>query len=152
MNGEKYSLKMIDKSQVGKLYGFFNYSLSPISPEYFIPHKTDIISLKKLLKKKCCICLGIFYGPELIGYAIIRLFFPNKGLYGIFIADKWQGKGIGTAVLKYQLHLINKLGFYPYSIVSKRNIKSIRMLQKLKVQFLQDLGDSFLVRDIPRKK
>ena len=145
--GSGFTIKALSVSDLDTLNDFFMSSIDADSPEFIMPHKTDLKTMRSLFKKVSHIPLGIFYKDALIGYALIRLLFPKTGSYAIFISGEWQGKGIGTAALEKELDLIRELGFKPNSAVNKRNLKSLRMLQKLKIRFSNDLGEYFEVRD-----
>ncbi len=146
--GENFHLKILNEKDIHKLQKFFKYEFSINSNIFFIPHQTDKFSLRSIISRNCCIVLGIFHDDHLIGYGLITLIFPRLGFYAIFIADKWQGKGIGTAALKEQLRLIHDIKFKPCSTVNRRNIKSIKMLRKLGIEFKRDIGATLIVSDI----
>ncbi|MEW6008483.1 MAG: GNAT family N-acetyltransferase [Candidatus Omnitrophota bacterium] len=144
---KKYYISILRFNRLGEIYQFFNLSFNNNSANFFLPHKTDLKSLKKIFRRISYVPLGIFYEDTIIGYALIRLFFPCVASYFISIANQWQGKGIGTAALERQLALINILNFQPYSMVNKNNLKSIKMLKKLNIEFGKDLGAFFEVKD-----
>lgn len=147
-HSERYYLKILNEKDLNKLQKFFKYEFSTNSNIFFIPHDIDKLSLRSIITKSSYIVLGIFHDDQLIGYGLITLIFPRQGFFAIFIANKWQGKGIGTATLREQLRLIHNLKFKPYSTVNKRNIKSIKMLKKIGIEFKKDIGASIIVSDI----
>jgi len=151
LHEKEFIIRTLNIYNLNKVHNFLNYSIKTNSPDFIMPHKTDLRTLKIIFKRASHIPLGIFYKDALIGYALIRLLFPKKGSYAIFISDEWQGKGIGTAALEKQLVLINELKFRPYSAVNKRNLKSLKMLKKLKIEFGNDFGDYFVTKDVIRK-
>lgn len=142
-----FTTRRLRGNDLVRLSDFFKNSIDMSSPDFVMPHKTDAKALEKILNMVSHIPLGIYSGPQMIGYALIRLLFPNKGSYAIFIADKWQGRGIGTAALNEELKIIRALGFVPTSAVNKRNAKSLRMLEKLGMNLAEGLGDYYEVRD-----
>ncbi|MBP7055335.1 MAG: GNAT family N-acetyltransferase [Candidatus Omnitrophica bacterium] len=141
-------MRRLDASDIPRLEYFFKHSINTKSAAFIMPHRTDRVSLQYLFGKTSHIPMGIFCGDALVGYALIRLLFPDRASYSIFVADNWQGKGIGTAALEMQLGLIKDLKFKPYSAVCKNNARSIGMLKKLNIEFTQDLGDCFEVKDM----
>ncbi|MFH1593979.1 MAG: GNAT family N-acetyltransferase [Candidatus Omnitrophota bacterium] len=143
-------MKTLTREAIKDVYTFFERSVKVDLSIFSMPHKTDMKSVADIFQRTSHIPLGIFCNGDLIGYALIRLFFPKKGSYAIFVAQDWQGKGIGTAALEKELALIRNLGFTPFSAVCKKNIKSLRMLDKLGIEFIDDIGDYFEVKD--RKK
>ncbi len=145
--GEEFVIRVLGASGQAKVCDFFKYSIKAGGPDYVMPHKTDAGSIEKIFKMVSHIPLGIFHNDDLVGYALIRLLFPKRASYAIFVSDKWQGKGIGTAALGKQLDLIRKLKFEPHSAVSKKNARSIKMLKKLGIEYTDDLGDYFEVKD-----
>jgi len=150
VGGKEFVIKALGASGPTKVCDFFKYSIKTENSDYVMPHKTDIRSIEKIFKLASHIPLGIFHDDDLIGYALIRLLFPRKASYAIFISEKWQGKGIGTASLEKQLDLIRQLQFEPHSAVSKKNTKSLKMLKKLGIEYTGDLGDYFEVKDRSR--
>lgn len=147
VNENDFILKTLNTGNLNDVYNFLKYSIDTRSSDFFLPHQTDPKTLMTVLKRASHVPLGIFYRNTLIGYALIRLLFPKTASYAIFISNEWQGRGIGTAALDKQLSLINELNFKPYSAVNKGNIKSLRMLKKLKIEFSNDLGSYFVVKD-----
>ena len=145
--GNEFVIKALDISDAPKVCDFFKYSIKTDGTDYVMPHKTDAASIAALFKRASHIPLGIFHGNDLIGYALIRLLFPNSASYAIFIAETWRGRGVGTFALGKQLDLIKRLGFQPHSAVSKKNERSLKMLKKLGIEYTGDLGDYYEVRD-----
>ena len=152
--GEKsFYIKKLTIDDLTSLINFFKNSIDTQSKAFIMPHRTSDSSLKKILKRVSHIPLGIYSEDnKMIGYSLIRLLFPNKGSYAIFIADKLQGKGIGTAALGEQLKIIRSLGYVPVSAVSKQNPKSIRMLEKLGMEFGEDMGSYLEVKDTSNER
>lgn len=145
--GNEVVIKILAVSDASKICDFFKYSIGPDGADYVMPHKTDAGSIAALFRRISHIPLGIFHDNDLIGYALIRLLFPNSASYAIFIAEKWRGRGIGTTALGKQLDLIRRLGFRPHSAVFKKNERSIKMLKKLGIEYTGDLGDYYEVKD-----
>ena len=133
---------------VDDIYKFFQSSVDTNAREFSLPHKTDLKSLRWVFSRNSYIPLGIFHEGNLIGYSLVRLLFPKLASYAIFVARDWQGRGIGTAALGKQLDFINQIGFNPSSAVNKANVKSLRMLQKLNIEFAKDCGNHFFVKNM----
>lgn len=140
-------MKVMDDSYLGALHNFFISSVDVQSPDFIMPHGVDLSTLKNIFSRRSHIPLGIFHDGHFIGYALIRLLFPKTASYSIFIAKEWQGRGIGTAALARELEFIHILGFTPYSAVSKTNKRSLRMLNKLDMEFSDELDGYFMVKD-----
>lgn len=150
-NNMAFAIKVLGRDGAEQVRNFFEHSINTDSPDFFLPHKTDRKALDDIMKRSSHIPMGIYHGKELVGYGLIRLLFPNKGSYAIFIADKWQGMGVGTAGLGEMLEFIRLLGFVPYSAVGKHNSRSIGMLKKLDMELAEDLGEYFEVKDKIRR-
>lgn len=148
--GAQYSLRRLSSGDLPALVDFFARGMNADDPSFFMPHAVDEKALVKVLCRRSHIPLGIYSGSQLVGYALIRLLFPKTGSYAIFVADRWQGRGIGTAALIEELKIIRELGYVPSSAVSKANKKSIRMLDKAGMELATDLGDYFEVKGGPR--
>jgi len=146
-NGLEFAIRALDMNDLNKLRDFFKSSIDINSPDFFMPHKTDSKTLVSLFRRISHILLGVFHKDVFIGYALIRLLFPNKASYALFISDEWQGKGIGTAALEKELDLIREMGFRAITAVYKKNLKSLSMLKKLNIEFSNDLGEYFEIRD-----
>ena len=147
IGGEEFVIKALGTSSFPKVCDFFKYSIKTENSDFMMPHKTDTGSIEKVFKMVSHIPLGIFHNDDLIGYALIRLLFPRRASYAIFVSEKWQGRGIGTFALGKQIDLIRQLQFEPHSAVSKKNAKSLKMLKKLGIEYTDDLGDYFEVKD-----
>lgn len=152
VNGGEFVIKVLDISDASMICDFFKYSIKTDNADYVMPHKTDPVSIAALFRKISHIPLGIFHDNDLVGYALIRLLFPNSASYAIFIAEKWRGRGIGTIALKKQIDLIKHLKFQPHSAVCKKNERSLNMLKKLGIEHTGDLGDYYEVKDRARER
>lgn len=138
-----FEMRTLVMQDQGELKAFLD-SLEDGGP-FMLPHKSDLKTLRCVLTRRSFIPQGIFAGERLVGYSLVRLLFTKKASYSILVSKNWRGFGIGLTILDRQLRMIKTLGFIPCSAVSKKNEKSLKMLRAYGVEFLDDLGDYYLV-------
>ena len=137
-----YVLKPMEDPEV--LYSF----LQTIDIGDYSPHLNDKESVKKIFKLKSFIPLGVFDKDRLVAYVLIRLLFTRLASYFIFVSRDYQKMGIGTNVLRIVLKQIQDFGFFPLSMVDKKNTASIKMLKKINIKFINELKNYYVVGGI----
>ena len=137
-----YILKPIEDPEV--LYSF----LQTIDIGDYSPHLNDRESVKKIFKLKSYILLGVFDKDRLAAYILIRLLFTRLASYFIFVSPDYQKMGIGTNALRIVLNQIQDFGFFPISMVDKKNAASIKMLKKINIKFINELKKYYVVGGI----
>jgi ribosomal protein S18 acetylase RimI-like enzyme len=80
----------------------FAASLSPASRAFFLPHAYDDATLARHVARNARgsdLSLVTAAGPEIVGYAFLWEFDLRFPLLGLGVADAWQGRGLGSALL-----------------------------------------------------
>jgi ribosomal protein S18 acetylase RimI-like enzyme len=112
-NNHKYLIKIATTKDSKRLMDYYR-KLSDKTSKLFHPHEFNIISLQKILSKKNNIRL-ILEGKknEVIGYTFLsHVPFLNKtGYFGIGLADKYQGKGLGKNFMLKLFDIGSHTGF-----------------------------------------
>jgi len=64
------------------------------------PHPLDREHAAQVLRRRSYLPFGIFRGEALIGYALLRLFFPRRVVSGIWLLPRYHGSGIAVAAVR----------------------------------------------------
>jgi len=140
IKGSQYRGIRLDASLAQQLYDF----VAGLNEKYMPPHRTDQKSIKRLLKKRACFALGVFDGQRMVGYGLIRFFFPKRAVPTTWVIDEYKGKGIGGALLTLEIDLIRESGFTVFTTVAKDNIVALNNNKKRGLRVVLET-DSFYV-------
>ncbi|MCU4166228.1 hypothetical protein [Carboxylicivirga caseinilyticus] len=88
---------------------------------YFNPHGFDLISIKRQLKKKAFLMMGVFEEERLVGYFFLRFFANKKCFVGRVIDFDYRGRGIGGLMNRIMYNIAWELNFKCLSTISKNN-------------------------------
>lgn len=152
VRGERFWLRTIDSTWLDRLVEFFEGECTPEQKKTFNPHPLDYRGMKKVFRRWHYITLGIFSEKDLVGYCVIRPFFPNKGLYAIIVGQRWRNRGIGAGALRIEVEYIAKIGLKPMSAVRNTNLPSIRILSKAGIRFGEDCGKMTVTLEATEKQ
>jgi hypothetical protein len=86
-------LEPADLSSFAALLASFDFRHPP-------PHSLDREHAARALRRRSYLPFGIFRGDELIGYALLRLFFPRRVVSGIWLLPRHHGSGIAVAAVR----------------------------------------------------
>jgi hypothetical protein len=94
---------------------------------YLPPHPLDRASVRRVLEAPHCIPLGI-YGAEsqLVGYSLIRLFFPRRAVMGMWIHQAAHTRGLGQICSYATTQLTRSEGFPNFITIPRDNVASLR--------------------------
>jgi RimJ/RimL family protein N-acetyltransferase len=67
---------------------------------YLPPHRLDRAAAARALRRRSYLPFGIFDGRALIGYALLRLFFPRRVVSGFWLLREYHGKGVAVTAAR----------------------------------------------------
>ena len=102
-------------------------------------------SMKKSIKKRLNsneIFFGYEENRELKGYVTLKPFFPGHlhcEIFWLAVKKKYQGKGIGTMLVKFIEEYAKKKGFRAAFVYTNKNMKTARnFYEKLGYKFINE--------------
>lgn len=153
INGQSLVFDAFDaQARINELYNYLQ-ELSPLSRSRFGPHAYDLESLRQFYfgnNAPAAFMVRHAVNGSLIAYAILKTGFlehdaPRLQSYGIqldaetdstlapSVADAWQSKGIGSALLEYIIHEARSKGIRRIILwggVQSGNTHAVRLYQK----------------------
>jgi aminoglycoside 6'-N-acetyltransferase I len=130
MNALLKKAKRKDYKEISKIY----------KEEFSKPPYNEPWTEKKALKKiklfsKYCDIFKITNEKDIIGFIIVNphQFFPGKIAFGeeMAIQKDFQGKGIGTKVLKEIFKIYKKRGFEDFKEIALKKAKALELYKKI---------------------
>ena len=122
------------------------HAQNPSDLKYFKPHKFDLISIRKQLKKKSFLMMGTFDEDKLIGYFFLRFFFNKKCFVGRLTDANYRGKGVGKIMNELMYGIAWGINFRCLSTVSKNNHFVMQAHQHNNaVKILKELSNGFIL-------
>jgi len=101
--------------------------LARLGARYLPPHPTDRVSALRALQRRSYLPFGIFVGDRLVGYLLLRLFFPNRAVTGIWTLPETHNLGVGQASLRQTASFTRSEGIPDYATIPVDNVNSLRM-------------------------
>ncbi len=95
---------------------------NPERLKYFRPHGFDEASIRKALKNRALITMGVFEGNRLVGYFFLRCFWNKKCFVGRLVDQNFEGKGIGKLMNKIMYSTAWASKFRCFSTISRKNL------------------------------
>lgn len=90
---ELRALRAADLDAFSTLLAAFDLTYSP-------PHRLDRESAAGVLRHRHMLPFGIFEREQLVGYVLLRLFFPRRIVSGIWLLPEYREKGIAVAAVR----------------------------------------------------
>lgn len=152
--GERHGLncRMLAPDDTGRLHAFLS-GLDEEEFAFFKPHPFTRRALRKVLGKNLYLPLGVFDGESLAGYFFLRLFFNRKAFIGLIVRPEFQGKGIGTGMIRILLDLSEEIGFVTYSTISLKNEASFKSHDKNgNMSVVKKLDDGYVLVKFEKPK
>lgn len=113
---------------------------------YFKPHKFDLHSLEKQIKKSAFLMMGAFDEGKIVGYFFLRFFINKKCFVGRLIDKKYRGKGIGMVMNFIMYETSWRMGFRCLSTISRNNKAIIHAHSKNpSMVILKDLQNEYML-------
>lgn len=100
--------------------------LAAFDSRYLPPHGLDREAAAAALSRKSYVPLGIFSEGELVGYLLVRLFFPRRAVTGIWILPRLQNRRFGVNALLASWEWTRREGLPDYCTVPVDNVNSVK--------------------------
>ena len=94
--------------------------------KYRPPHPLDAASARRALRRRSYLPFGLFHDGELVGYLLIRLFFPRRAATGIWSRELAHNKGFSTNAVATTAGFTSSEGIADYITVPLDNVYSLR--------------------------
>jgi RimJ/RimL family protein N-acetyltransferase len=89
------------------------------------PHPLERDHAARALRRRSYLPFGIFLEGALIGYALLRLFFPRRAVTGIWLLPRYHGAGIAVAAVRATGELTRAERLPDYATVPLDNAPSL---------------------------
>lgn len=94
---------------------------------YLPPHPLDRASAGRTLRRRSYLPFGIFVEDELVGYLLLRLFYPPRAVTGIWTRPDTHNLGLGQEALKQTAAFTHSERLPDYATIPIDNENSVRM-------------------------
>lgn len=122
--GVEATLRWIEPDEVDALVALFER----FDFRYLPPHPLDRATVLRVLRSPHCIPLGVYApGGELIGYSLIRLFFPRRAVMGIWILASAHARGLGQICSYATTWVTRSEGLPNFITIPRDNVASLRV-------------------------
>jgi hypothetical protein len=105
----------------------FQELLASFDSRYLPPHPCDARAAAAVLRRRAYLPFGIFVKDDLIGYLLLRLFYPFRAVTGIWTRPRTHNLGIGQEALKHTGAFTRREGIPDYATIPVDNPNSVRM-------------------------
>jgi hypothetical protein len=127
----------------------FAQLLAGYDVRYTPPHGLGRADAERALQRRSYVPLGIFERGELVGYVLLRLFFPRRGVSGIWIRSGHHGAGLGRAGFGASTLLAKHCGLVNFCTVPIDNPNSLRLAQSAGFRILRTNRRFHVLRALP---
>jgi hypothetical protein len=100
--------------------------LQAFDSRYLPPHGRDREAAAAALRRRSYVPLGIFFEGELVGYLLVRLFFPRRAVTGIWMLTQVQQRRFGVNALLASWEWSRREGLPDYCTVPVDNPNSVK--------------------------
>jgi hypothetical protein len=101
--------------------------LSKMNARYLPPHACDAEGSVRALRRRSYLPFGIFIEDRLVGYLLLRLFFPWRAVTGIWTAPETHNLGLGQICLRQTGGFSQSEKLADYATIAIDNPNSLRM-------------------------
>jgi ribosomal protein S18 acetylase RimI-like enzyme len=105
----------------------FSDLLAAFTARYLPPHPIDRQAAARALRRRSYLPFGIFIGDRLVGYLLLRLFFPWRAVTGIWTLPETHNLGLGQACLRQTAAFSRSEKLADYATIPIDNVNSVRM-------------------------
>ena len=118
--------------------------------QYFHPHAFDTATLGRLLTNSSYLMMGAFANGNIVGYHFIRFFANGKCFRGNFVLPQYQGRHIGSTMIKQMTEIGLAAGFRVFATVSRHNLSSMASSKRFStIRIIEELpNDDILIEHI----
>jgi hypothetical protein len=92
---------------------------------YAPPHPLDGASAARVLRRASYLPFGIFRADALIGYVLLRLFFPRRAVSGYWLIPAYHDTGVGVAAARAMRELLRAAALPDYVTIPLDNAPSL---------------------------
>ena len=131
-----------DEDALVRLWGEFDFRFLP-------PHALDRATATRVLTAPHCLPLGVDDEEgRLVGYSLIRLFFPRRAVMGLWLLRKVHTQGFGNAAAFATTLLTRAEGLPNFVTIPRENLPSLATVLSCGWQLLRtNRGFHVLVHD-----
>ena len=101
--------------------------LAAMDAKYLPPHAVDRAGAARALRRRSYLPFGIFVGERLVGYLLLRLFFPWRAVTGIWTLPETHNLKLGQTCLKVTASYSRSQKLADYATIAIDNPNSLRM-------------------------
>jgi hypothetical protein len=109
-----------DEGAFAQLLGKFDF-------RYLPPHGLDPAAARRALRRRSYLPFGIFVEERLVGYLLLRLFFPRRAVTGIWTLPETYNLGLGQESLRQTAAFTTAERMADYATIPVDNPNSVRM-------------------------
>jgi len=119
----------------------------------FSTQKTLRRLLSKIIPKSCFLSvIAINAENEIVGFAYIELISRSIGGLGLIVKDNYQGRKIGTFLMKYLLSMAIKEDISEIRLtVLSVNVKAVRFYEKFGFKVVRETIDKYRGKELKSK-
>ncbi len=107
--------------------GAFAVLLSRFDSRYLPPHAIDRDSAARVLRRRSYLPFGIFVEERLVGYLLLRWFFPRRVVTGVWSLPETHNLGLGQERLRQTATFTRSERIPDYATIPVDNVNSVRM-------------------------
>jgi hypothetical protein len=101
--------------------------LAALKARYLPPHPVDRNGAAHALRRRSYLPFGIFIADGLVGYLLLRLFFPWRAVTGIWTLPETHNLGLGQECLRQTGNFTRSEKLTDYATIPIDNVNSVRM-------------------------
>ncbi len=147
-----FRFRVLEEGDMGSLFDLLQ-AQPALDLEYFQPHRFDMESLKKQMKDRSFLMMGVFDEQKLVGYFFLRFFMNRKCFVGRLIDKDHRGEGIGHVMNQVMYETAWDLGFRCMSTISRNNTAVMRAHKTNRTMVvLKELQNDYLLVEFIRKE
>jgi len=94
--------------------------------KYRPPHALDRAAAVAALRRRSFLPFGIWDDERLVGYYLVRLFFPKRAATGVWMLSRYHSAGLGRAGIRVTGAFTRAEGLDDYITVPLDNISSLK--------------------------
>ena len=103
----------------------FALLLGAFDSRYLPPHPLDRAAAARALHRASYLPFGVFREDALVGYVLVRLFFPRRAVSGYWLLPAYHGTGVGVAAARSLRELLRAESLPDYVTIPLDNTPSL---------------------------
>lgn len=123
-DGDRAELRMLRAGEDDAAFAELLVALSRF--KYLPPHALDGAAARRALRRTSYLPFGLYHEGELIGYLLVRLFFPGRAVTGIWSLESAHNRGFSTRAVATTAGFTRHEGLADYITVPLDNEYSLR--------------------------